>query len=118
VFDPTRFLGPIPEQDPSVCVWGFGRRVCAGRLFAETTAFLACATALATLKISKALDKDGIVVEPEVRHIGVNIMCVVLAISPKSRYLIVKFYHLADWGIFLVLLSRAHQSAVQCSALL
>jgi cytochrome P450 len=74
VFDPTRFLGSNPEQDPGACVWGFGRRICAGRLFAEASFFLACATALATLKISKALDTEGKPVEPKIEHTGIGIV--------------------------------------------
>jgi cytochrome P450 len=74
LFDPARFLGPNPEQDPSVCVWGFGRRICAGRVFADASFFLACTSALATLKLSKAIDKNGAPIEPEARHTGLVIM--------------------------------------------
>lgn len=30
VFDPERFMGDNPQADPRECVFGFGRRVCAG----------------------------------------------------------------------------------------
>jgi cytochrome P450 len=30
VFDPTRFLSDLPELDPKVYIFGFGRRICAG----------------------------------------------------------------------------------------
>jgi cytochrome P450 len=59
VFDPTRFLGENPEQDPRTFMFGFGRRICPGRYFADDTVFLMCATVLATLDISKATDAGG-----------------------------------------------------------
>jgi cytochrome P450 len=30
VFDPARFMGTNPQVDPRGCVFGFGRRICAG----------------------------------------------------------------------------------------
>ncbi|KZT68558.1 cytochrome P450 [Daedalea quercina L-15889] len=62
VFRPERFLnstssdaGPI---DPRNIIFGYGRRLCPGRLFADTTLFVAMANIVATLNISKACDAD------------------------------------------------------------
>ncbi|KAJ7445082.1 cytochrome P450 [Mycena latifolia] len=68
VFDPTRFIGTETkkeEQDPSRICFGFGRRICPGRLLADTSVFLACSMILAVFNISK-LNKDGVAVEPPV----------------------------------------------------
>jgi cytochrome P450 len=65
---PERFLGEVPEQDPSVYVFGFGRRSCPGRLFAERSVFLACAMVLATLNIHKAVDERGEEIEPTIEY--------------------------------------------------
>ncbi|KZT34818.1 cytochrome P450 [Sistotremastrum suecicum HHB10207 ss-3] len=69
-FDPTRYL--IRKQsselecvqtDPRKFVFGFGRRICAGKIlsgrmhFAETSVFLQISSILATLTISK--ERDG-----------------------------------------------------------
>jgi cytochrome P450 len=59
IFNPGRFIGPTPEMDPRTYTFGFGRRTCPGRLFADQMLFLACATLLATLDISCAVDADG-----------------------------------------------------------
>ncbi|KAI0028835.1 cytochrome P450 [Vararia minispora EC-137] len=71
-FSPERFLpdeGRSAEQDPLVMCFGFGRRICPGRLLAETTIFLACATIVAVLDVSKAV-VDGVVVEPAFESVG------------------------------------------------
>ncbi|KAH9913262.1 uncharacterized protein B0H18DRAFT_1126463 [Fomitopsis serialis] len=52
-FRPERFLSPEIEE-PRNIVFGYGRRLCPGRLFADTTLFLAIASVAATLNIEKA----------------------------------------------------------------
>ncbi|KAH9929334.1 cytochrome P450 [Fomitopsis serialis] len=52
-FRPERFLSPEIE-DPRNIVFGYGPRLCPGRLFADTTLFLAIASVAATLNIEKA----------------------------------------------------------------
>jgi cytochrome P450 len=32
LFDPARFMGEAPELDPRAFFFGFGRRICAGKL--------------------------------------------------------------------------------------
>ncbi|KAJ7212663.1 cytochrome P450 [Mycena pura] len=65
-FDPRRYLaaaGREPEQDPARMCFGYGRRLCPGRLLADTEIFLACSAILAVFNISKA-EKGGVVQEP------------------------------------------------------
>jgi hypothetical protein len=85
VFDPERFMGSSPQADPRECVFGFGRRVCAGygpsdilpsitnkfvvelsQNLAETTLWIQICLSLLTVNISKAVDEHGKTIEPEV----------------------------------------------------
>ncbi|KAI0350719.1 cytochrome P450 [Trametes cingulata] len=63
-FDPERFLlnGELNPRvrDPSAFVFGFGRRICPGRNFAELSLFITCASILHTLTISPPLDENGV----------------------------------------------------------
>ncbi|KAJ6451283.1 cytochrome P450 [Mycena sanguinolenta] len=66
VFDPTRFLetnDKAAELDPARISFGFGRRICPGKLLAETMLFLTCSAILSVFNISKARE-NGIVIEP------------------------------------------------------
>ncbi|KAI0030172.1 cytochrome P450 [Vararia minispora EC-137] len=89
-FNPERFLptdGRPTEQDPVVACFGFGRRICPGRVLAEATIFLACATVTAVLDVSKAV-VDGAVVEPVLESIGPAITCpkeFLCVIKPRSE---------------------------------
>ncbi|KAF1952599.1 cytochrome P450 oxidoreductase OrdA-like protein [Byssothecium circinans] len=66
-FKPERFLGPNPQPDPAKYIFGFGRRICPGRLLADSNIFLTIAQTLAVFDIRKAVDKEtGRVVEPMV----------------------------------------------------
>jgi cytochrome P450 len=69
-FDPERFLGPDPELDPRSCIFGFGRRICPGRLLAEHNIFITFATVLATFRIAKAVDSEGHEIEPKLEYHG------------------------------------------------
>ncbi|KAJ6533305.1 cytochrome P450 [Mycena vulgaris] len=65
-FDPTRFIvtsNEDAEMDPARICFGFGRRICPGKLLADTTLFLACSSILAVFNISKARE-NGVFVEP------------------------------------------------------
>jgi cytochrome P450 len=70
VFDPERFMGDKPELDPQTYIFGFGRRICPGRFFAENNLFLQCATVLSTLNVTKALDSHGNEITPSVAYTG------------------------------------------------
>ncbi|KAJ6460007.1 cytochrome P450 [Mycena sanguinolenta] len=69
-FDPTRFLqsnhnGKEPEPDPTNICFGFGRRICPGKLLGEKAVFMACCAILSVFNISKVCE-NGAVIEPEV----------------------------------------------------
>ncbi|KAL9709236.1 hypothetical protein Ac2012v2_007590 [Leucoagaricus gongylophorus] len=63
VFRPSRFLGSNPEPDPRQICFGFGRRICPGRVMADASVFISCAMTLAVFNISKYVE-DGRVIEP------------------------------------------------------
>ncbi|KAI0800105.1 cytochrome P450 [Fomes fomentarius] len=62
-FNPERFLkdGKLDPnvQNPSNIVFGFGRRICPGRHFAEAVLFITISSVLQTLSIEPPLNQDG-----------------------------------------------------------
>ncbi|PKY03509.1 cytochrome P450 [Aspergillus campestris IBT 28561] len=52
-FRPERFLGPTPELNPHTLSFGFGRRICPGKLLADNTIFLSIVQSLAVFNVSK-----------------------------------------------------------------
>jgi hypothetical protein len=59
-FDPGRYLNLDSEMEKvTEVVFGFGRRVCPGKLFAEGTLFAIVATVLATCNVLPLVDADG-----------------------------------------------------------
>ncbi|TFK75545.1 cytochrome P450 [Pluteus cervinus] len=67
IFDPSRFLrtpGHEPQRDPRTITFGFGRRICPGRILAETSIFLSCAMTLAVYDISK-VEENGKALVPD-----------------------------------------------------
>ncbi|THU84116.1 cytochrome P450 [Dendrothele bispora CBS 962.96] len=55
VFKPERFLtidGQEPQMDPRDLCFGFGRRICPGRVLADASVFISCAMILAVFDIS------------------------------------------------------------------
>ncbi|KAL4937129.1 hypothetical protein BDV06DRAFT_232778 [Aspergillus oleicola] len=61
-FNPSRFLGESPERDPHTLVFGFGRRICPGRVLADRTIFLAIAQSLADeQQFSRAQFSPGVI---------------------------------------------------------
>jgi len=51
-FNPDRFLGENPEQDPRDIIWGFGRRICPGRLLADASIYITLAATLSVFDIT------------------------------------------------------------------
>ena len=49
-------------------VFGFGRRVCPGRAFAESSIFLLTANIIATMDLTKAVDEAGVPITPPVEY--------------------------------------------------
>ncbi|KAF8810262.1 cytochrome P450 [Phlegmacium glaucopus] len=92
-FNPERFLGPNMERDPRDICFGFGRRICPGRVLADSSVFIACAMVLSVFDITK-YSKDGIVIEPVVGQMAGTIShpepfkCSILPRSQKALDLI------------------------------
>ncbi|KAG1845230.1 cytochrome P450 [Suillus tomentosus] len=64
-FIPERFIdsdGALTSDDPAQYIFGLGRRACPGRYNADSSAWAAIATMLATLDISPAKDDQGKVI--------------------------------------------------------
>ncbi|EIW58855.1 cytochrome P450 [Trametes versicolor FP-101664 SS1] len=63
MFNPARFLkdGEFTPGalDPSSYIFGFGRRICTGRHYADAALFITCASTLHAFNISPPLDNDG-----------------------------------------------------------
>ncbi|KAJ7651122.1 cytochrome P450 [Roridomyces roridus] len=65
-FNPNRFIETDTkksEQDPARICFGYGRRVCPGKLLADASLFLVCSMVLSVFNIRKA-SKDGVDIEP------------------------------------------------------
>jgi len=70
VFFPERFMaseGGVKEADPRDHVFGFGRRICPAKLFADASVWLACASVIATFDIRPPV-KNGAPMLPLVKH--------------------------------------------------
>lgn len=59
VFKPERYLAPLNEPDPSDLAFGYGRRACAGRFFADAGVYITIVRLLAVFQIRKATDAQG-----------------------------------------------------------
>ncbi len=86
-FMPERFLGVSAERmsrmDPRTVIFGFGRRICPGLHFVDSSAWLAVACMTATLDISKSCDHvTGNTIEPIVRYPNSVFRCVIFLIFP------------------------------------
>lgn len=66
-FDPDRFLPPRNEPDPVTEAFGYGRRVCPGRFFADSSLYINIVQTLATFNLSKAVGDDGKEIEVDAR---------------------------------------------------
>jgi len=64
-FNPDRYLGKEPQQDPRTICFGFGRRICPGLNLADASVFISCAMALAVFDIFKAVE-NGVEITPVV----------------------------------------------------
>ncbi|CCL99826.1 uncharacterized protein FIBRA_01850 [Fibroporia radiculosa] len=73
-FRPERFLEMSHDvadtRDPRNMVFGFGRRACPGKQFADTSIWLVVANMIATLDISKTTDFRGDPVTPQAAFIS------------------------------------------------
>jgi Cytochrome P450. len=55
-----------PNPDPHTLAFGFGRRICPGRILADNSLYLSIAQSLAVFSISKAVDQTGKEIDPVV----------------------------------------------------
>ncbi|TBU61964.1 hypothetical protein BD310DRAFT_812041, partial [Dichomitus squalens] len=71
--------------DPSRFVFGYGRRICPGQYFAETSLFLTIAMVLHVFDIAPPLDDTGkfIVIEPKMTNTILSL--VVSSAASRSR---------------------------------
>ncbi|CZT19118.1 related to cytochrome P450 CYP2 subfamily [Ramularia collo-cygni] len=58
-FNPERYLGDTPEMEPRNFVFGFGRRICPGKLLAEQSVFLTIAKVLSVFEIAGPKQGEG-----------------------------------------------------------
>ncbi|TFK67985.1 cytochrome P450 [Pluteus cervinus] len=65
-FRPERYLEDPELMDPRTVIFGFGRRICPGRYFAETSVWSVMANVIATFDIKPAVDEKGEPVRPKV----------------------------------------------------
>ncbi|KAG8686686.1 hypothetical protein FRC09_013975 [Ceratobasidium sp. 395] len=95
-FNPDRFSdGTVPDAP----VFGFGRRICPGQFFAESSLLLAISHVLLTLNIEMERGPDGKEIVPPVETTGDSLLCV-----PK------------EFGIKLVPRSKASLDLISTSA--
>ncbi|KAL5500839.1 hypothetical protein ACEPAH_9226 [Sanghuangporus vaninii] len=70
IFDPDRFMGSnhdtSPVLDPTMVVFGFGRRICPGRHFAEAFLWIAMASILSVFDVLPIQDEHGKDILPKV----------------------------------------------------
>ncbi|KAF2635053.1 cytochrome P450 [Massarina eburnea CBS 473.64] len=71
-FRPERFLdcnlsAHSVEPDPRNFVFGYGRRICPGRYIADNAMFITIAQSLAVFDIRKAVDQNGVQVDPVIQ---------------------------------------------------
>ncbi|KAF9457387.1 cytochrome P450 [Collybia nuda] len=74
-FIPERFItkdGTLSLEDETSFAWGFGRRLCPGRHFAEAAIWVMAARLLAVFNIKKAKDSNGAEIESS-RAVSVRI---------------------------------------------
>ncbi|KAE9388250.1 cytochrome P450 [Gymnopus androsaceus JB14] len=91
-FHPERFLNPdgtlnskIPYPDAA---FGFGRRVCPGKAFAQCSLWLAVASLLVCFDFARALDKDGVEIDPSTDCMDGMLSCpppFECSIMPRSK---------------------------------
>ncbi|KZT03178.1 cytochrome P450 monooxygenase [Laetiporus sulphureus 93-53] len=74
IFSPERYQNVQPDvedlMDPRKTIFGFGRRICPGRLLADASVWIAAASILATMTISKAHDANGNEIVPEAAFVS------------------------------------------------
>ncbi|RDB16528.1 O-methylsterigmatocystin oxidoreductase [Hypsizygus marmoreus] len=97
-FNPSRFIsseGHPAERDIYDFIFGFGRRVCPGRVLADTSLFIMVAMTLAVYDISKFVDENGVTVEPVLKPLTGSVSqptpfkCSIKPRSPAAQALLI-----------------------------
>ncbi|KAH9917072.1 cytochrome P450 [Fomitopsis serialis] len=91
-FRPERFWGLSEEKLEELCprnvIFGYGRRICPGRRFADRSIWLAMAAMIATLDIRKARDASGEEITPRMAFTSGSVTShaedFVCSISPRA----------------------------------
>ncbi|KAK0232582.1 cytochrome P450 [Armillaria fumosa] len=91
-FKPDRFMKDgrlyLTVEDPAIAAFGFGRRICPGRHLAYSSVWITVASILAGFEITKAVDEDGMVIEPNDK-VRPGLVCMPEAfkcsIKPRSK---------------------------------
>ncbi|KAJ7880535.1 cytochrome P450 [Mycena olivaceomarginata] len=92
-FDPSRFLanwegdGKEAEPDAADICFGYGRRICPGRLLGETAIFLECSAVLSVFNISMARGADGAAIKPQLGQTSATVSHVLpfkCAVQPRN----------------------------------
>jgi cytochrome P450 len=76
-FMPERFFnddGSLKPNDVDHIAYGFGRRICVGRHFADMSVWSAMAKVLAVFKILRPLDENGVEITVEPKFSTGNVM--------------------------------------------
>ena len=63
VFRPERYLDSSTSS-PEI-IFGYGGRICPGRLLAKATAWLAMTNLLAVFHVERAMDEGGNIIDPD-----------------------------------------------------
>lgn len=71
-FNPERFIGKMDSEAAHQvdAIFGFGRRVCPGKAFAEANVWLLMVNVVATMNIEKSVDEMGKPITPNPEYIG------------------------------------------------
>lgn len=69
-FMPERFEGHPEVMDPRQIIFGYGRRICPGRFYAQDMLWITMATLLATSQIGKARNENGNEITPAPKYLG------------------------------------------------
>ena len=75
---PERFWGNMDSEAAHhvSAAFGFGRRVCPGKAFAESSMFLLMSNIIATMDLTKALDETGNPITPTVEFDKSAVRCI------------------------------------------
>ncbi|KAF9022157.1 cytochrome P450 [Hymenopellis radicata] len=88
-FDPERFLSKADggREEPFIQPYGFGRRICPGRFFADSSLWIAITMLLATCELRCAVNEDGEEMIPEIgftQGVAVTLKPFPFSVSPRT----------------------------------